>query len=67
MNAFLVCAYFLSPKSFLINYILIFKKKSTQVRRLFFKVKCYRTELISENLVYWYGPKNLPTNIQYKS
>ena len=27
----------------------------------------YRTELISENLVNWYGPKNLPTNIQYKS
>ena len=30
-------------------------------------MKCYRTELISEKLVYWYGPKNLPTNIQYKS
>ena len=35
--------------------------------RFFFKVKCYRTELISANLVYWYGLKNLPTNIQYKS
>ena len=32
-----------------------------------FLMKCYRTELISEILVYLYGPKNLPINIQYKS
>ena len=30
-------------------------------------MKCYRTEMISEILVYWYGPKKFPINIQYKS
>ena len=41
-----------SPKSFLINYISIFKNKDTNLQ-IFFKVKCYRTKLNSENLVYW--------------
>ena len=43
-----------------------FQKKDKDLD-IFFKVKCYRIDLISENLVNWYGPKNLPTNKQYKS
>ena len=55
-----------SPKSFLINYISIFQKKDTNLE-IFFQVKRYRTEFISEHFVYWYGPNQLPTNNQYKS
>ena len=43
-----------------------FSKKGHKERD-FFQVKHYRTELISEHLVYWWGPKKLPTNNQYKS
>ena len=42
--------FYKSPKSFLINYILIFKKKDTNLD--FFLSERYCTELICENLVY---------------
>ena len=30
------------------------------------KVNCYGTEMISKSVAYWYGPKKLPSNTQYK-
>ena len=43
----------------------MFKKKNTPILE-FFKVKCYPTDLIGESLAYWYWPKHLPSNNQYK-
>ena len=58
---------FKSPESFLIIYISIFKNKRTQIR-IFFKVKCYCTDLISDILCIGMVPKNYQPilNINYK-
>ena len=53
-----------SPILISFNYILINLKRQPILYPIF---KCYHSELIDESLANWYGPKDLPINIQYIS